>query len=166
MKKMSLLQILSFMAIAILVASCSSQAPEQVIEKTYSPGTLKEFEAIEKNETYSAQSENTTLKQNNRASKTPLNLKQKETAKEIPPRSPIGITSDVSQLSAKNQERLQEINQNLAFFCMKHRKSTSFKSEEQCLVFTKKIQVFCEKKHKLINKVMLNCIKAKLKKIK
>jgi len=154
------------MAIALLVARCSSQAPDQVVEKTYSPSTLKEFEAIEKSGTYSAQNENTTLKQNNRTPKNPANIKKKEMPKEGPPQNPIGITSDVSQLSAKNQERLQEINQNLAFFCMKHRKSTSFKSEEQCLVYTKQVQVFCEQKHKLINKVMLNCIKAKLKKIK
>ena len=166
MKKMSLLQFFSFVAIAILVASCSSQAPKGPTEKTYSSRTLKEFEAIEKSETYSAQSENTTSKQNNRAPKRPAHPKQKETAKENLPPNPIVIASDVSQLSAKNQERLQEINQNLAFFCMKHRKSRSFKSEEQCLVFTKKIQTFCEKKHKLINKVMLNCIKAQLKKIK
>ena len=86
--------------------------------------------------------------------------------KEIPVEK-ISITESfaVEKLSAKNQERLQEINQNLAFFCMKHRKDPLFQdNEDKCLAFTKKILKICEKKHQIINTVMVNCIKDHLKK--
>jgi hypothetical protein len=164
MHKLSLHQIISLVTIVIFVAGCSSQMPDRPVEKTYSSSTLKEFEAIERNETVSTQSENATPKQNTLALKIPSHTKPKEPIKEKLTKNPTVIINDVSQLSAKNQERLQEINQNLAFFCMKHRNSKTFKDEEHCLAFTKKVQAFCEKKHRLINTVMLNCIKAKLKK--
>jgi PBP1b-binding outer membrane lipoprotein LpoB len=169
MKKLTLPQILSFMTLAFLVVSCSSEPKTQPEQKAYSSDTQKEFEAIEKNDLRTNPPYRSTIKQ---APRPPVVIKetprekQKEVIKETPGTSPTTEAADVSQLSAKNQERLQEINQNLAFFCMKHRKDKIFQDEEHCLAYTKKILKACEKKHKLINTVMVNCIKDQLKKRK
>lgn len=62
-------------------------------------------------------------------------------------------------------ERLIEINQNLAFFCMKHRKDPAFGGdEEKCMKFVNKTMNNCQKKHKIVNSKLLNCIQTKLKK--
>lgn len=97
----------------------------------------------------------------------PLKTHPKEVAVETPPEKYGSGKAELqapTQLSAKNEERLQEINQNLAFFCMKHRQDSAFKNEEGCLAFTKKVLKSCEKKHQIINTVMVNCIKERLKK--
>jgi hypothetical protein len=142
------------------IVSCSStssikteeKSPVETKEKTkiYSPETQKEFEKIEKGDTRNARSGN---------SKSKPKLPPKENPKETSPE-----VAYSGKLSLKNQERLQEINQNLAFYCMKHRQDRAFSSEEKCLKFTKVVLKACEKKHVLINKVMVNCIKDRLKK--
>jgi hypothetical protein len=163
MKKMTLSQILSLVMIALIVASCSSETKVEEGPKKYSSDTQREFEAIENNDLRVNPPYRSTIKSPSRPSVVikeipheKTKIKDIDTAQAIP--------SGPSQLSTKNQERLQEINQNLAFFCMKHRKDGAFKNEEQCASFTKKVLVACEKKHKLINTIMVNCIKERLKK--
>ena len=157
-------QILAYVTIAIFFVSCSSTPTTDVDQKTYSSSTQKEFEAIEKNDTYSNPPNHTSVKPTNRPSPIIKEVPRAKNKENQPP-TPTAEISETGQLNSKNQERLLEINQNLAFFCMKHRKSTLFQDEEHCLRFTKKILIFCEKKHKLINTVMVNCIKSRLKKI-
>ncbi|MDO9182696.1 MAG: hypothetical protein Q7U04_09820 [Bacteriovorax sp.] len=167
MKKLTYSHYLAAALFTLVIVSCSSESKKQVSEKAYSSNTQKEFEAIEKNDLRS----NPPYRANQRpATRPPVVIKgpshekkiQKENASESMPQITEAI--DTSNLSAKNQERMQEINQNLAFFCMKHRKDRAFQDEESCLAYTKKILVGCEKKHKLINTIMVNCIKEQLKK--
>lgn len=147
MNKLTLLQILISLLLGGAILSCSTGSNPKAKQKSYSNNTQKEFEAIEKYNLHSK----------------PLSG-LKATATSIPLSSVEQETVDVSQLNAKNQERLQEINQNLAFYCMKHRKDFAFKDEKHCLAYTSQILASCEKKHKLINTIMLNCIKERLKK--
>lgn len=66
--------------------------------------------------------------------------------------------------SAQMDERLIEINQNLAFYCMKHRKDPRFgDSEERCMSFVNKSLEDCQKVHKTPDKKLLSCIQTKLK---
>jgi hypothetical protein len=168
MKKSALLQILYLMAIVISVTRCSSEEKKRPSLKEYSAQSQKEFESIEKNDLPRNTVSQVTIKPTpHRAtiSKEIPREKPKEILKNFTASSPTIIeTTDTTQLIAKNKERLQEINQNLAFFCMKHRKDAAFKTEEHCLAFTKKVLLDCENKHKLINTVMVNCIKEQLKK--
>ncbi len=61
-------------------------------------------------------------------------------------------------------ERLIEINQNLAFYCMKHRKDSRFgDSEEKCMDFVTQSLNDCQKIHKTPDKKLLGCIQTKLK---
>jgi PBP1b-binding outer membrane lipoprotein LpoB len=163
MKKMTLSQILFLVIITLIVASCSSETKVEEGPKKYSSETQREFEAIENNDLRVNPPYRSTIKSPPRQAvvikeSSHVKIKEKEIDTVLAP------SIDSSQLSTKNQERLQEINQNLAFFCMKHRKDGTFKNEEQCASFTKKVLAACEKKHKLINTIMVNCIKERLKK--
>nr|BDT28856.1 DUF3139 domain-containing protein [Bacteriovorax sp. HI3] len=66
--------------------------------------------------------------------------------------------------SAPMDERLIEINQNLAFYCMKHRKDARFgDSEEKCMAFVNQSLEDCQRVHKTPDKKLLSCIQTKLK---
>lgn len=70
-----------------------------------------------------------------------------------------------SAATSRADERLIEINQNLAFFCMKHRKDPTFGGDEaKCMKFVNKSMENCQKQHKIVNSKLLNCIQTKLKK--
>lgn len=139
-----------------LLAGCAHEETTETKNKNYSASTQKEFEQIEKSEVGTRP-----VPPAHDLQKRPI--KKVQVQQPAPKKEQVELVPD-SQLSAKGQERLQEINQNLAFYCMKHRNDGSFSSEEQCTKFTQKILHECEKKHKLINTVMVNCIKDHLKK--
>lgn len=151
----------------LLTTACSSNkyrpSPNA---RVYSISTENEFELIEKNDfshkTYTRSNPKPmTLKESPRV--TPVEV-QLETQKETPAQNLSNPTIQASsKLSAKNQERLQEINQNLAFYCMKHRNDPAYKNEEKCLKFTEKVLNSCQKEHRIVNAVMLSCIKGRLK---
>ncbi|MBC7430130.1 MAG: hypothetical protein H7336_16060, partial [Bacteriovorax sp.] len=66
--------------------------------------------------------------------------------------------------NAKVDERLIEINQNLAFYCMKHRKDLAFGGDEaKCMSFVNHTMNACQKIHHIVNSKLLSCIQAKLK---
>lgn len=72
-----------------------------------------------------------------------------------------------TQSSSKADERLIEINQNLAFYCMKHRKDPVYGGDEaKCMKFVNKVMSDCQKQHRIVNSKLLNCIQTKLKKRK
>ena len=163
MKTYTLLSVIINALILAFVTSCSDtslttkNANDSEELKHYSSATNQEFQTIEKSDPIAPNYHNP--KKQVKAS--PVQSVQDKISKQ--PIGEIQLVTDTT-LSTKNQERLQEINQNLAFYCMKHRKTKAFKNEDQCLLFTKKILNTCEKKHKIINTVMVNCIKDRLKK--
>ena len=64
----------------------------------------------------------------------------------------------------KTDERLIEINQNLAFYCMKHRKRPAYGGDEsKCMNFVNSVMEKCQKQHRIVNSKLLNCIQKKLK---
>jgi len=149
--------IILFLLIALL--SCSSEETRPVQEKTYSASTEKAFADIEKGDVKQSIPPAHDIREK-KSVQIPQQQKKGETSAPRPQEQTTLTTDD--SLTGRAQERLQEINQNLAFYCMKHR--NSFSSEGKCLQFTKHILRSCEKKHKLINTVMVNCIKDQLKK--
>ena len=164
MKLYSPLSVIIFIAAGCFLASCgSTPTVDETVPKSYSISTEKEFQAIEKGDTKTPNSNQgnylkktkTSYSVPSRPTAQPAAVKEQSKTAELVPEN---------QLTTKNQERLQEINQNLAFFCMKHRKESAFQDEDKCLAFTKRVLLACEKKHKIINTVMVNCIKERLKK--
>ncbi|MFA6235832.1 MAG: hypothetical protein WC635_00785 [Bacteriovorax sp.] len=136
-------------AFILLAASCSTaEKTKAPAKKIYSSSTEREFRSIEMSELRNSQPQ------------APIPQKEQTIAP-----VPKVINKPVeTKLSIKNEERMQEINQNLAFYCMKHRKDPIFKTEEKCLSFTRKVLNNCEKKHQSANSVFLSCIKAGLQK--
>ncbi|MBP9680892.1 MAG: hypothetical protein KBD76_05770 [Bacteriovorax sp.] len=145
MKKKPIFSHLIRLFILLIVASCATESPidhkDENSTQAYSASTQKEFEDIEKAEALTP----------SRIS--PLPIVQESTAL-VP----------VEKLSTKGQERLLEINQNLAYYCMKHRKDPAFSHEEQCLHFTQMVLAECKKQHQTLNVQMLTCIKSRLTK--
>jgi hypothetical protein len=168
MKKLTYAKNILYTGTLFVIVNCSNEPTQPVIPKVYSTTTQKEFEEIEKTDLRTSPPHRSTLAPT--PPRAPVVLKENPRAKladtQLINDLPKSEISDTSQLSTKNKERLQEINQNLAFYCMKHRKDSRFRDEENCLAFTKKVLVTCEKKHKLINTIMVNCIKDHLKKNK
>lgn len=70
-----------------------------------------------------------------------------------------------TQSTSKADERLIEINQNLAFYCMKHRKKSAYGGDEaKCMKHVNSVMSSCQKQHRIVNSKLLNCIQKKLKK--
>lgn len=69
-----------------------------------------------------------------------------------------------TQSTSKADERLIEINQNLAFYCMKHRNNPAYGGDEaKCMKYVNKVMSNCQKQHRIVNSKLLNCIQTKLK---
>ena len=165
MKIYSLLSVIIYALMMAFVTSCSDTPTTSTdpIDSTdlkhYSSATNPEFHSISKDDPIAP----VPYYQKKQTKVSSLQNTQEKLSNKV------NIESQLipnTSLNAKNQERLQEINQNLIFYCMKHRKSKAFKNETQCLLYTKNILTTCEKKHKIINTVMVNCIKDRLKKRK
>lgn len=77
----------------------------------------------------------------------------------IPPTPP---KKPKANKAAPVDERLIEINQNLAFYCMKNRKKFG-DNEEKCMSFVTQSLNDCQKIHQVPNKKLLGCIQTKLK---
>lgn len=129
-----------------LLFACLSCSHEETVpvEKKYSASTQREFAEIEKGD----------LKN----SIPPAHEIHRPVEKRLTPPTPVAP----SQVSGPSSERLQEINQQLAYYCMKHRKA--FGTEENCQRFTQKIVNECKSRSKSINAAVVHCIKDRLKK--
>lgn len=142
---LTLFLFLSFISLfTSLFTSCSHEETVPV-EKKYSASTEKEFAEIEKGDVKKSIPPAHDLQRPVEKMKTSM----------VPPPS-----SEPAQLSGS--EKLQEINQQLAYYCMKHRKS--FRSEEQCHRFTRTIVDECRSGKKAVNSAVVNCLKDRLKK--
>jgi hypothetical protein len=57
-----------------------------------------------------------------------------------------------------------EVNQNLSYFCMRHRKSRKFKTPEDCKAYTQEKLLECQTKHiEIDNARIVRCVKRRLK---
>lgn len=96
-----------------------------------------------------------------------INYQAKPLTKEIRSNSKEELTPVLrnTQSTSKADERLIEINQNLAFYCMKHRKDRAYGGNEaKCMKFVNLVMSKCQKQHRIVNSKLLNCIQTKLKK--
>lgn len=152
-----------FLAFCLTLISCSS-TEEPAQERAYSEDTNKAFLEIERGGSYY-------LKKPQPSTVPPqVMMPPAKTSKEarIGPRA-VAKKEDglqVSQIKSNgnNQERLIEINQNLAFYCMKNRKSSVFGGDEKkCMNFVNTSLKKCQKLHKNINSKLLACLNGQLK---
>lgn len=148
----SLLNIIIILPIVLFMAGCSTTPEGERSSEIYSDSTESEFRAIELKD----------LERVNERSE--FKPASKPIANAPVPKKSITKSRPATRLNSKNTERLQEINQNLAIFCMKKKNSNSFGSEDKCHQFTQNALKKCEHKNSAVNAGLLNCIKSELKK--
>ncbi|NOT78553.1 MAG: hypothetical protein HOP07_06070 [Bacteriovoracaceae bacterium] len=146
MKK--ILKALILILCLIFIISCSTSTEEdQTVKKQHSEETNRAFSMIENNGSYRRKVE--------------PNKKQ----------SPIASPPIVKKVTIKKRKIqlpesvMIEINQNLAFYCMQHRKSKRFGgNEEKCMSYVNKTLEECQQKTESSHHKLLKCIKTGLKK--
>ncbi len=60
------------------------------------------------------------------------------------------------------EELIQELNQNLNFYCMSKNKVSRFKGHEECQTFVKNALNDCEKNFKEVDRFLVKCVKKRL----
>lgn len=172
----------------ILLVSCAGVDPKAP-PKTYSEDTNRAFEMIERGGSYylkkapvSAAPPQVESPRRRAQQVTPvpvpsdereeividekINYQGKPLTKEIRSNSKEELMPVLrnTQSTSKADERLIEINQNLAFYCMKHRKNPAYGGDEsKCMKFVNIVMSNCQKQHRIVNSKLLNCIQTKLK---
>ena len=155
----------------IFTVSCSSTEEKQAT-KNYSDETNRAFEMIERGGSYylkkSPSVNAPTVPQVTAPTKVvaPQEVTRKKIQEDIVIDEKINYKEPKEAATpSKASERLIEINQNLAFYCMKHRKDATFKnSEAVCMDFVNSVMEACQKQHASVNSKLLNCIQNGLKK--
>lgn len=168
----------------IFISSCASNE-EVVTPKSYSDDTNRTFEMIERGGSYylkKAPTYNRPPKLSAPATKRTqspepreeividekINYQNKSLDQEVKPTHKTEVLRPVlknTHSTSKADERLIEINQNLAFYCMKHRKSSAYGGDEaKCMKHVNTVMINCQKQHLIVNSKLLNCIQKKLKK--
>jgi len=82
--------------------------------------------------------------------------------KKLPPIIPAHkepLVRKIEQHGTKDDPRIIELNQNLSIYCMKSKRRERFKSDEACAEFVNSSLKTCEKKHRLVNRTLINCVK-------
>jgi PBP1b-binding outer membrane lipoprotein LpoB len=139
---------LSLLLVAIMITSCANELKYGDTEnkntdsqKSYSKSTLNQFEQIEKSD----------FKARDQSTKGPEST-----------RSVSNNTFEITSPSGNVSDKLNELNQNLAYFCMKQRKNSRFKKEDDCKNFVKKMLDHCQKKYSKVNSSLIKCVKSGL----
>ncbi len=168
----------------VLVVSCASNE-KPTAPKTYSDDTNRAFEMIERGGSYYLKKApvynappqiEAPVKRRVQAPEPreeivideKINYQAKPLTKEIRENPKTEVLKPVlkdTQSTSKADERLIEINQNLAFYCMKHRKNPAYGGDEaKCMKHVNAVMGHCQKQHRIVNSKLLNCIQKKLKK--
>lgn len=132
----------------IFIISCSTSTEEdQTAKKQHSEETNRAFSMIENNGSYRRKVE--------------PSKKQS-----LIPSPPLVKKVIIKKRKIQLPESVMiEINQNLAFYCMQHRKSKRFGgNEEKCMSYVNKTLEECQQKSESSHHKLLKCIKTGLKK--
>jgi len=125
------------------LTSCSVfQTEKAKKDKHYSDSTEREFQLIESGNGLSPIPE-----------------------KKLPPIIPAHKEPQVRKIEQHGRDvdpRIIELNQNLSIYCMKSKRRERFKSDEACAEFVNHSLQACEKKHRLVNRTLINCVKQAL----
>jgi hypothetical protein len=157
----------------IILTGCSSTDEVNDI-KTYSEDTNRAFLEIERGKSYYSKKTKSQTpapqiralhKESPRDASKYRILDQRSSKNAMTPKqttleaAPIENEIEIPRLTGSAQDRLIEINQNLAFYCMKHRKSKTFSGDEKkCMSYVSATLEKCQKSHKKIDSKLLGCL--------
>lgn len=156
----------------LLFVSCASDE-KAVTSKTYSEDTNRAFEMIERGGSYYLKKAPTYTAPPQIEAPVKAQRKKVSVIQVQPAREEIVIDEKISEptpvirntkAAPKVDERLIEINQNLAFYCMKNRKNPAYGGNEaKCMKHVDKVMNDCKKQYSTVNSKLLNCIQKKFK---
>lgn len=135
-----------YSGLILVLLSCASN--ESTKNEAYSNSTIDEFQKIESSN-YLSGKKTTPNESIDKKSSTPLS-KQKNIS--------ISIKTDLPG----NEERIAELNQNLAIYCMKKSRVRNFKNEKHCLDFVQESLNKCEENQNKATHGLISCVKKKL----
>ena len=141
--------------VLMIISGCASEQKEEAAEKVYSDETNRAFEMIERG--YNAPPL--------RTAPTQMQPPQVVHKKKIAPPKATASAPSIKQkaVTPKMSEKLIELNQNLAFYCMKHRKNPTFNNDEKkCMDYVGKILDNCQETSAQVHSKLLACVKKKL----
>lgn len=145
------------LVIASLAVSCSStEEKSETKEKVYSEETNRAFEMIERG--YNPQPIKKAPVSINppQVSRPIVEAQNRETKKVVTKVKPV-------ESKGKTSDKIIELNQNLAFYCMKHSKDPIFKNDEKrCMDHVERILESCQKRSSNNDSKTLSCVKNRL----
>lgn len=149
----------------LVLSACSSLNKKEVPKVKVPPLTIEEKERLRAIETYRQMR----LKALERAKHRQKHFTKKRKRKRLQQRKKIitVIPTPVPTPSYPKkdpQEIMIEVEQNLTFFCMKHRKSSRFREENSCQLFTQEKLKECQDIHlETDNARLISCVKSRLR---
>lgn len=150
-----------FFLVLLIIGGCASEQKEETSEKVYSDETNRTFEMIERG--YNAPPLRKAPTQMAAPQVTAPTHYEKPEPRKKKITSPSATAAAPSKSSNKMPEKLIELNQNLAFYCMKHRKNPTFNNDEKkCMDYVGKILDNCQEISAQVHSKLLACVKKKL----
>lgn len=160
---------LIFFLISFFLFACSHQEINDSSPKVYSDESKNFFEHIENIDhsipktTTDTSARMKTVDEINR-SQTP-NTPSSPTSNPTPETINHAVQVSAPVISRPgSEERKKEIQQNLVYYCFKHRQDARYKSEKDCIEKVNIVLQTCESEFKIVNVEMVRCVKEGLKK--
>jgi len=145
---------------SLLIGGCSSTDDKPDVKKVYSEETNKAFELIERGYNPSPLKKapvTFTAPQVQKPEENAVIKKPKLEKEKVTPKV------KVVELKRKESDKIIELNQNLAFYCMKHSKDPVFKNDEKkCMDHVERILKNCQQLSSNNDSKTLSCVKKRL----
>lgn len=160
-----MIKLILLVAFVFFLTACSSSdqlnEEKDLESKVYSDETNRAFEMIERGYGNSAVQKNLSTVQAPQVGYQSTKPKASKTTS-IPSIPVAPKAAPEKKQSDKKDEKMIELNQNLAFYCMKHRKDNRFKNDEKkCIDYVTGILNQCQSNNSAHSK-LLSCVKKKL----
>lgn len=164
---------LKLLFVFLLLNACATKQEVVQPPPQYSAETMKTFEEIERDQVLEYYRQLRELERGGHhrtpPPPTPQALQQYQThrpaQRPVPPPRPARPAAPRAQgrvIEANPEELAREIEQNITFYCMRHRNAARFSEEGSCEKFTAGIDTQCRDQFEPNDRRLFNCIRDKL----
>ena len=149
--------------ILLFLASCGSMKTNKQVQATKKPLSPRE-KALQYYRNLRQKEWNNITKKKDKLRSKFLRIRPKRKKLSNTPRYTKPIPKKVKPIKMVNvQEQSIEIEQNMAFYCMKNRKNVKFSNENDCYAFTQNINIECLDNFVRGDARLTKCVKSRLK---
>jgi hypothetical protein len=153
----------------LLVISCSSTKTVESTAPQYSEETNRTFQEIERQQIleYYRQLREREARGEHRTPPPPTPQAIQRYQTQRPPRRPAPAPARPahvrsSAIPTNPEDQAREIEQNLTFYCMRHRNATRFREEGSCESFTTEVENKCRQQFAEDDRRLFNCVRQQL----